>query len=76
MLGHAHMLVWHRYLPMELLRDDTSCLDKADVFALGATMLELARARPLPSGKAFLLQHAPADGRACMPTPAWAKVKP
>ena len=64
------MLVWRRYLPLELLRDDTSCLDKADMFALGATMLELATARPLPSGihsnfksnikgNALLLQHAP-----------------
>ena len=49
------MIVVHaagrRYLPLELLRDDTSCLDKADVFALGASMLELATARPLPSGE-------------------------
>ena len=40
-----------RYLPLELLNDDISCLDKADVFALGATVLELATARALPSGK-------------------------
>jgi wee1-like protein kinase len=39
-----------RYLPPELLAGDHSALDKADVFSLGATLLELAAGAPLPDG--------------------------
>ncbi|XP_002985199.2 wee1-like protein kinase [Selaginella moellendorffii] len=38
-----------RYLPMELINDDHSHLDKADMFSLGATFYELARRSPLPA---------------------------
>ncbi|CAM6105349.1 unnamed protein product [Calypogeia fissa] len=38
-----------RYTPLEILNDDHSQLHKADIFALGATMYELARGLPLPS---------------------------
>ncbi|KAK7075688.1 Mitosis inhibitor protein kinase wee1, partial [Halocaridina rubra] len=37
-----------RYLPREILQDDFSHLQKADVFALGLTMYEAARGKPLP----------------------------
>ena len=38
-----------RYLPLELLNDDFSALDRADVFSLGVSLYELATAVPLPS---------------------------
>ncbi|MCO5547332.1 hypothetical protein L7F22_000780 [Adiantum nelumboides] len=38
-----------RYMPLELINDDYRHLPKADVFALGATIFELARNLPLPS---------------------------
>lgn len=38
-----------RYLSPELLKGDTRHLDKADVFALGATLYELATGTALPS---------------------------
>ncbi|SPQ99335.1 unnamed protein product (mitochondrion) [Plasmodiophora brassicae] len=38
-----------RYLCAELLNDDYSHLDRADMFALGATALELCLSEPLPS---------------------------
>jgi len=38
-----------RYLPLELLNDDFSALDRADVFSLGVSIYELATAVPLPS---------------------------
>lgn len=38
-----------RYMPLEILNDDHSQLSKVDVFALGATIYELARGSPLPS---------------------------
>ncbi|KAK9810850.1 hypothetical protein WJX73_002128 [Symbiochloris irregularis] len=38
-----------RYLPRELLNDDHSQLDKADMFALGCTLYELATNCTLPS---------------------------
>jgi wee1-like protein kinase len=38
-----------RYTPLEILNDDHSQLHKADIFALGATIYELARGLPLPS---------------------------
>ncbi|KAF6266132.1 wee1 kinase-like protein [Scenedesmus sp. NREL 46B-D3] len=38
-----------RYLPMELLNNDTKHLDKADIFALGLTLYELSTGKPLPS---------------------------
>ena len=39
-----------RYLAAELLRGDGARLDKADVFALGATLYELATGGALPAG--------------------------
>jgi len=38
-----------RYLPPELLNDDFSALDRADVFSLGASIYELAIGTSLPS---------------------------
>ncbi|KAH7430207.1 hypothetical protein KP509_09G088500 [Ceratopteris richardii] len=38
-----------RYMPLELINDDYGHLAKADVFALGASIFELARGSPLPS---------------------------
>lgn len=38
-----------KYLAPELLEESPPSLKKADVFALGAAFLELARGRPLPS---------------------------
>lgn len=37
------------YLPLELLNNDTRHLDKADIFALGATLYELATGCGLPA---------------------------
>jgi wee1-like protein kinase len=37
-----------RYLAPELLQGDVRHLDKADMFALGATLYELAGGSPLP----------------------------
>jgi len=37
-----------RYLSRELLLDDMSCLRKSDIFALGATIYEICRKKPLP----------------------------
>ena len=43
-----------RYLPLEVMNSNYKCLDKADMFALGATMLQLASGNPLPqSGPAY-----------------------
>lgn len=39
-----------RYLPLEVMNSDYSKLDKADMFALGATLFELASGRELPTG--------------------------
>lgn len=45
-----------RYMPLEILNDDYSQLPKVDMFALGATIYELARGSPLPtSGPQFQL---------------------
>jgi len=38
------------YLPLEVMNSDYSQLDKADVFALGATLYELATGSDAPSG--------------------------
>uniref|UniRef100_A0A383VK33 Protein kinase domain-containing protein n=1 Tax=Tetradesmus obliquus TaxID=3088 RepID=A0A383VK33_TETOB len=38
-----------RYLPLELLNNDTKHLDKADIFALGLTLYELSTGKPLPA---------------------------
>ncbi|EFJ28266.1 hypothetical protein SELMODRAFT_29324, partial [Selaginella moellendorffii] len=40
-----------RYLPMELINDDHSHLNKADMFSLGATFYELMRCLPLPTSR-------------------------
>ncbi|EFJ10245.1 hypothetical protein SELMODRAFT_427336 [Selaginella moellendorffii] len=43
-----------RYLPMELINDDHSHLDKADMFSLGVTFYELARySLPPVSGRQY-----------------------
>lgn len=43
-----------RYMPLEMLKEDYSELSKVDMFALGATIYELARGSPLPtSGSQF-----------------------
>lgn len=39
-----------RYLPLEVMNADYSRLDKADMFAFGATLYELASGSELPSG--------------------------
>lgn len=39
-----------RYLPPELLRGELGQLHKADMFALGASLLELATRTELPAG--------------------------
>ncbi|KAG0577684.1 hypothetical protein KC19_5G173000 [Ceratodon purpureus] len=45
-----------RYMPLEILNDDYSQLPKVDMFALGATIYELARGSSLPtSGSQFQL---------------------
>lgn len=55
-----------RYLPLELLNDDFSALDRADVFSLGVSLYELATAEPLPSsGEAYrALRRGVVDARA------------
>lgn len=58
-LGKHAVLCWQyselgasvRYLPRELLNDDLSHLDKADMFALGCTLYELGTNCQLPSGE-------------------------
>ena len=53
-----------RYLAPELLRNQHSSLDKADMFALGATLYELATGSPLPrEGDRW---HALRDGKLMM----------
>jgi len=45
-----------RYMPLEIMNDDYSQLPKVDMFALGATIYELAKGSPLPnSGAQFQL---------------------
>ena len=39
-----------RYIPQEILNDDFSALDKANVFMLGASLYELASGAQLPTG--------------------------
>lgn len=52
MLGEAGIPKYacsHRYMAPELLKNElSSCLDKADMFALGATLYELATGTELP----------------------------
>lgn len=60
-----------RYLPLEVMNSDYSALEKADIFALGATILELAMGKGLPengqlyqdlrAGKLPLLPTVPAS---------------
>jgi len=54
------LLSKRRYLALEVLNDDYRHLEKADMFALGATLFELWTATDLPSGAdAFPgLQHS------------------
>ena len=40
----------YRYIPQEILNDDFSALDKANVFMLGASLYELATGTQLPTG--------------------------
>lgn len=52
-MKHGHWRVQEgdaRYCPQELLNNNYHHLEKADVFALGATLYELASGSPLPSG--------------------------
>lgn len=56
-----------RYVAREVVADDYRNLDKADMFSLGASMYELAKGEPLPTGgpafeslregKIFLVSH-------------------
>ena len=39
-----------RYIAQEVLNDDYGALEKADVFALGASLYELAMGNALPTG--------------------------
>ena len=39
-----------RYIPQEILNDDFSALDKANIFMLGASLYELATGTSLPTG--------------------------
>jgi wee1-like protein kinase len=60
-----------RYLPLEVMNSDYSALEKADIFALGATILDLAMGKGLPengqlyqdlrAGKLPLLPTVPAS---------------
>jgi hypothetical protein len=45
---HTHKHTQNSYLSGELLQGRTAALDKADVFALGATLYELASGAELP----------------------------
>lgn len=40
-----------RYVAREVVADDYRNLDKADMFSLGASMYELAKGEPLPTGE-------------------------
>ena len=48
-----------RYIPQEILNDDFSALDKANIFMLGASLYELASGAQLPTGarQRFPLAH-------------------
>ncbi|CAK0734469.1 hypothetical protein CVIRNUC_000435 [Coccomyxa viridis] len=49
--GHAQLQEGDsRYIPQEILNDDFSALDKANVFMLGASLYELASGAQLPTG--------------------------
>lgn len=61
-----------KYLPRELLHDDFSNMPMADIYSLGATVLEVALGRPLPGSGAEWQQlrdgHLPmAELRECPP---------
>ncbi len=49
-----------RYIPQEILKDDFSALDKANVFMLGASLYELATGTMLPTGVPTQAHHCPA----------------
>ena len=58
-----------RYIPQEILNDDFSALDKANIFMLGASLYELASGAQLPTGawQRFTLAHSsPSSGPACL----------
>ena len=57
-----------RYIPQEILNDDFSALDKANIFMLGASLYELASGAQLPTGaqQRFSLPDVlPPSGPAC-----------
>ena len=63
-----------RYLPREVLRGETAYLKKVDIFAMGATLLEVSSCEELPSNGPRW--HAIRDGKACKPgvSSRWGKV--
>jgi hypothetical protein len=56
-----------RYLPLELLNADFRWLDKADMFALGATLFELSSRSELPTGGQLYQDLRHGKVRLCRP---------
>ena len=62
-----------RYIPQEILNDDFSALDKANIFMLGASLYELASGAQLPTGakQCFpLAKSLPPSSLACLESQA------